>query len=51
MRAMITIHFDTRHRKEMSALVPQEQEHVRTLMRKGTLEGMKQKIGSVNTTS
>jgi muconolactone delta-isomerase len=39
-RAMIMIHLDTRHREEMSALIPQEQEHVRTLMGKGTLEGM-----------
>jgi muconolactone delta-isomerase len=40
MRAMITIHLDTRHREEISALIPQEQEHVRTLLRKGTLESM-----------
>ena len=40
MRAMITIHLDTRHREEVSALVPQEQEHVRKLLKEGTLEGM-----------
>jgi muconolactone delta-isomerase len=38
MRAMITIRLDTLRREEISALIPQEQEHVKTLTREGTLE-------------
>jgi muconolactone delta-isomerase len=40
MRSMITIHLDTQRREEITALVPQEQEHVRTLMSKGTVEAI-----------
>ena len=36
MRAMITIHLDTRHREEVSALVPQE--HVRKLLKEEHLK-------------
>jgi muconolactone delta-isomerase len=37
---MITIHFDTQRREEMSALIPKEQEHVRELMGKGIIEAI-----------
>ena len=40
MKCMITLHFDMQHSQEISALVPQEQEHVRALMSKGTLEAI-----------
>jgi muconolactone delta-isomerase len=35
---MITIHFDPQHFEAMSTLLPKEQEHVKALMGKGTVE-------------
>jgi muconolactone delta-isomerase len=40
MRCMITLHFDTSRLKEMSTLMPKEQEHVKALMDKGILEAI-----------
>jgi muconolactone delta-isomerase len=40
VRCMITIHFETQHLQEIRALVPKEQEHVKELMGKGTLEAI-----------
>jgi muconolactone delta-isomerase len=40
MRCMITINFDTQHLQEINALVPKEQEHIKELMGKGTLEAV-----------
>ena len=38
MRMMITVYFDPQHAEEISALVPQEQEHVKELLLQGKLE-------------
>ncbi len=40
MRAMITIQFDDQRREEINSLIPKEQQHVRELMTKGTLEAI-----------
>jgi muconolactone delta-isomerase len=40
MRMMITIQFDPQHFEAMSALIPQEQEHIRALMSKGIVEAI-----------
>ena len=40
MRMMITIHFDPQDFEAISALVPQEQEHIRALMNKGRVEAI-----------
>jgi muconolactone delta-isomerase len=40
MRMMITIHFDPQHFAAMSALLPQEQEHVRTLTSQEIVEAL-----------
>ena len=40
MRMMITIHFDPQHFEAMSALIPQEKEHVRALMNKEIVEAI-----------
>jgi muconolactone delta-isomerase len=40
MRMMITIQFDPQHFEAISALIPKEQEHIRALMSKGTVEAI-----------
>ena len=40
MRMMIVIQFDPQHFEEMSALIPQEQEHLRELMSSGIVEAI-----------
>ncbi|HVB25017.1 MAG TPA: muconolactone Delta-isomerase family protein [Ktedonobacteraceae bacterium] len=40
MRMMITIQFDPHDFAAMSALIPQEQEHIRTLMGEGKVEAI-----------
>jgi len=37
---MITIQFDPQHFEAMSALIPQEQEHIKVLMTKGIVEAI-----------
>lgn len=48
MRCMITINFDRQQMQEISALVPEEQKHVRASVEKGTLEAIY--IGADRTT-
>lgn len=38
MRMMTIVHFDMQRAEEISALVPQEQEHVKELLSQGKLE-------------
>jgi muconolactone delta-isomerase len=40
MRMMITIHFDTQHVEAISALLPEELEHIRELTSKGIVEAI-----------
>jgi len=40
MKMMITIHFDTQNLEAISALIPQEQEHIRELTSKGIVEAI-----------
>jgi muconolactone delta-isomerase len=40
MRMMITVYFDMQHAEKISALVPQEQEHVKDLLSQGKLEAL-----------
>jgi len=37
---MLTIQFDPQHFEAMSALIPKEQEHIKTLMSKGKVEAI-----------
>ena len=40
MRMMIVIQFDPQHFEAISALIPQEQEHIRELMSRGIVEAI-----------
>jgi muconolactone delta-isomerase len=40
MRMMIIVYFDVQRAEEISALVPQEQEHVKDLLSEGKLEAL-----------
>lgn len=40
MKAMVAVQLDMQYREEISALVPQEREHVSKLISKGVLESL-----------